>query len=152
MSPAYQPNVAVPIELPFQINAQGNAVLLSATGESQVFVSLWDEQGYEMPHLGKFRFINAWASEYFATENGGSYLTADSAPYGFLARIESSTWLAECIKRRLSRYPNWLQWDKRNYHHFMVHGHDNYVQIIAEQFEISFATEAENNLFYDLCV
>lgn len=151
MSPINQPNTAVPLNLPFQVNPQGNTALVHSTSNCQVFVSLWDEHNGELPTLGKFRFLNAWASRCFSSEDGGNYRTANTEPLLFFARIDQSTWLTECINRRLTRYPDWLKWDKRIYHHYVVRGHDNYVEIVAEDVEILSATEAENELFYDLC-
>ena len=95
--------------------------------------------------------MHSWATGSFGLEGGGIFVGADSSSFDFLCRIENSSWLEQCIKTRVARYPDWLAWDKRVYHHFVFSGHDNYVQIIAERFEAAIATEVENELFYALC-
>lgn len=48
--------------------------------------------------------------------------------------VTNSKWLEEASGRRLKCYPEWKGWDKKIYHHYVVSGHDKYVEVIAEGF------------------
>jgi hypothetical protein len=48
--------------------------------------------------------------------------------------VIDSKWLKESSDRRLQCYPKWRILDEKIYHHFVVSGHDDYVEVLAESF------------------
>jgi hypothetical protein len=55
-------------------------------------------------------------------------------PPSCVYQIENSTWLLQACEQRLKNYPKWRNWDDRKYVHYIVHGHDNYYEILASGF------------------
>ena len=49
-------------------------------------------------------------------------------------KIEDSTWLRQASEQRLRDYPNWRNWDAKEYCHYVVQGHDNYYELLASGF------------------
>jgi len=49
--------------------------------------------------------------------------------------IEDSAWLKHESEQRSESYPEWRKRDSRIYHHYVVSGHDNYVEVLAASFE-----------------
>ncbi len=79
-----------------------------------------------------------FSSRYEAVE----VFTLEGLPYQIkehrrscIYEIENSEWLKQVSEQRLRNYPEWKNWDKRKYRHFVVSGHDNYYDIIATDFE-----------------
>ena len=55
-------------------------------------------------------------------------------PHSGIYKVENSTWLQQVSEQRAADYPNWRNWDAKEYFHFVVQGHDNYYEIIAAGF------------------
>jgi hypothetical protein len=49
-------------------------------------------------------------------------------------KIEDSTWLKRASEQRVRDYPNWRDWDAKEYRHYVVQGHDNYYELLAPGF------------------
>ena len=50
--------------------------------------------------------------------------------------VENSIWLNEMILKRAKSDTFWLKKDKKIYKHFHFSGHDNYFDIIAEEYTV----------------
>lgn len=57
--------------------------------------------------------------------------------------MENSFWLDEIIMKRANVYKEWLDWDKRTYKHLHFSGHDNYFDIIAENYIVKKALKTD---------
>ena len=49
-------------------------------------------------------------------------------------RSKTRLWLQQVSEQRAADYPNWQNWDAKEYFHYVVQGHDNYYEIIAAGF------------------
>jgi hypothetical protein len=122
------------IQLSVWQDPQGEVVLEHGSRECHVFFGCWSEAGVAAEFVAQVTFDWAWASRVVRTE----FVPYRFEPNGetYLLRVARSGWLAELTGQRLSNYPKWRDWDKRTYHHFVVVGHDSYVDVIAEKFSV----------------
>lgn len=125
--------IAVPIPLAVWQDPQGNLTLNHTDGLCEVLFDCWDESGEPADYSCSIKFQQAWAVRGVCME---------STPYKYkehlrscIYEIENSLWLDELSKMRVAYYPEWKDWDKRIYKHFLVTGHDNYYEIIATGFD-----------------
>ena len=129
-------NQLVPVKLVHWQDPQGDVVLHAGRDLIDVYFNHWIESGVPAETLVKLRFNGAWASRTFCSEFL-PYQHSDSEVDGcsWIYRVQDSEWMASCVAERKSRYDNWTGWESKEYNHFVVQGHDNYVDILAESFE-----------------
>lgn len=116
---------------------QGDIVLNTSGRECVVFFGCWDKQGDPTNYLSKISFKNCWASRFTHSQYLPYKIYGDKA-HSYILKIENSTWLRCLINEKREVYPDGVQiglsWDKKEYIHFVVHGHDAYIDIIATDF------------------
>jgi hypothetical protein len=122
------------VTIPLKVwqDPQGDVVLHVSCKDCTVYFGCWMASGEPAEHLCKLTFEHAWATRSFSSEFT-PYKT-NSAERSCIYEIENSTWLNDLSAERLENYPRWREWDKDTYHHYMVIGHDNYIEIIAASF------------------
>lgn len=129
------------LKIPIDVwqDPQGDIVLNTSERECTVFFGCWDEQGDPANYLSKISFKNCLASKYTHSQFLPYKIYEDKA-HSYILKIENSTWLRELIDEKRKLYPAeihiGLSWDKKKYVHFVVQGHDAYIDIIATEFNI----------------
>ncbi len=124
--------IAVAIPLKVWQDPQSNPLLIFSGSICVVYISCWDDDGVPADYICKITFNSGWASRFYGIE----YLPYEIKEFhcSSIYEVKDSKWLKESSERRLQYYPQWKTWDKKTYHHFVVSGHDDYVEIIAESF------------------
>ena len=137
--------MAVPIHLQVWQDPQGDVVLKHSRSECTVYFGCWVNAGEPADYICELRFNHAWAvrgcsSEYLP------YKLREGLSCSDIFEVENSTWLKQASRERAKSYPNWRNWDKKVYHHYVVQGHDNYYEILATGYterQISYAEAGE---------
>ena len=120
----------------------GDVVLRYSLEECFIYFGCWISPGEPADYLGKLTFHDAWAVRGFHFE----FLPYEVEELNYHSKIlvvKDSQWLMQLSERRLSLYPEWKNWDKREYRHYVVSGHDNYYDIIATRFDEQIVPEGE---------
>jgi len=120
----------------YKQDPQSNLTILINEGICQATFFLLDANDAEVTdHQGRLIFHNCWAAEFLSSElNPYSCASGQCIPGIFLTKVLEAKWYADKIRDRVAIYLNWRTWDKRVYTHYLLSGHDNYVQIIASDF------------------
>jgi hypothetical protein len=138
--------IAIAIPLKVWQDPQGNPLLIYSERICEIFVGCWEEEGTPADYICKIKFNSGWASRSYRIE----YLPYEIKEYkrSAILEIENSKWLKESSDYRSKCYPEWKTWDKKNYRHFVVQGHDEFVEILAESYEEEMISlkEAEKQL------
>jgi hypothetical protein len=132
---------AVPLPLKVWQDPQGDVVLYSSREGCNVSFGCWEAAGEPAEYICKLSFNHAWAvrginSEYLPYEYEANHRSC-------IYKIEDSLWLKNETEQRSKSYPEWREWDSRLYHHYVVSGHDNYVEVIAASFEEQVMSRSE---------
>ncbi len=122
--------IAVPIPLQLWQDPQGDLVLKRWRSGCSVYFGCWIDAGEPADFICELSFDHTWAvrgynSEYLPYRIGRGQTRSN------IFEIEFSTWLKQASEQRERCYPNWRDWDKKDYHHYIVQGHDNYYEILA---------------------
>jgi hypothetical protein len=125
--------IAVPIPLQFLQDPQGDVVLTHSRSECAVYFGCWTDQGEPAEFICQLQFDHAWVVRGYRSEYL-PYQVEQRPPPSGVYRIENSTWPPQACEQRLKNYPEWRSWDDRKYVHYIVHGHDNYYEILASGF------------------
>ena len=140
---------AIAIPLKVWQDPQGNPLLIYCERSCEIFVGCWEESGIPANYICRITFNSAWASRSYGLE----YL-----PYQIkelkrsaIFEVTNSKWLKESSEYRLKCYPRWKTSDRKTYHHFLVQGHDEFVEVLAESYneETILIKEAKNILSAD---
>ena len=134
--------LAVPIPLKVWQDPQGDVVLHHSRECCTVSFACWDAAGEPADHICQLNFHHAWVvrgvnSEYLPYEG------PEHHQHSCIYEIEDSVWLKQESEERGKTYPEWREWDSRLYHHYVVRGHDNYVEVIASSFEEGVVSRSE---------
>ena len=107
-------------------------MLIFSANVRVVYIGCWVDAGIPADYICKITFNSGWVSRFYGIE----YLPYEIKEFSrsSIYEVIDSKWLKESTERRLEYYPQWKTWDKKTYRHFVVSGHDNYVEIIAESF------------------
>jgi hypothetical protein len=89
--------------------------------------------GEPADYLCRLTFHHAWAVRSFRWEYVPYKIASD--PHSYIYEVENSQWLDESSVEYLRLYPEWQGRDNLSFHHYVVKGHDNYVEIIASGFD-----------------
>ena len=123
---------AVAIPLKVWQDPQSNPLLIFSQSIRVVYIGCWTDAGVPADYICKITFNAGWASRFYAIKH---------LPYEIkefhrssIYEIKDSDWVKKSSEQRLECYSEWKTWDKRTYHHFVVSGHDNYIEVIAEAF------------------
>lgn len=124
--------LAIPIPLKAWQDPQGDVVLQHSRNGCTISFACWDDAGQPADYICKLVFDHAWAvravnSEFLPYE-------INEPQRSCVYEIKDSEWLIGISKQRSDYYPEWRNWDKRSYHHYVVRGHDNYCEVVAEAF------------------
>lgn len=125
--------IAAPIPLKVWQDPQCDVVLHAGRDGCAVYFGCWAIAGEPADYICKLTFTHGWAvrgynSEFLPYERGGCSRSC-------IYEIENSEWLRQETTQREKNYPEWKEWDKKSYHHYVVSGHDNYYEIIAASFD-----------------
>jgi hypothetical protein len=140
MSSSSEIGIAIPLNV-WQ-DPQGNVVLRYSREECVIYFGCWTDAGIPADYIGQVTFHNAWAVRGLCLEWHG-YKIAETHYHSSILSVENSKWLSQLSEQRLTLYPNWKQWDTREYLHYVVSGHDNYYDVVATGFEESIVPESE---------
>ncbi|AMP98773.1 hypothetical protein AY601_1864 [Pedobacter cryoconitis] len=131
------------IELPVWADPQGDVILEKSRDYCYLYFDCWlekelwiNEEVTWADYIGKITFNNAWAVKSLDIEFYDIYPKEESIYKSSICRVENSLWLEEMTMKRSKTYKEWLSWDERIYKHFHFSGHDNYFDIIAENYKV----------------
>jgi hypothetical protein len=124
--------IAETVPLKVWKDPQGNPLLISSENILDVYFGCWDDAGMPADYICKITFNFGWASRSYGIENLPYEIKEFSR--SSIYEVINSKWLTESSERRLQCYPEWKTWDKKTYHHFVVSGHNNYAEVLAESF------------------
>lgn len=121
----------------FKQDPQSNLSITISEGLCGATFSLWDLDDQDVTtHKGRLIFHDCWAAEYLGVKMHTCDRPSELChPNIFLSAIGESQWLANKIQQRAEIYPTWLTWDKREYIHYLLQGHDHWIQVLARSFE-----------------
>jgi len=125
--------VAIPIPLRSWQDPQGDIVLKFARQECPIYFGGWMCPGEPADYIGELTFEHAWAVRGYCSEYL-PYSIKGKIHRSSIFEIQNSTWLSQESQQRARGYPDWHNWDKRTFHHYVVQGHDNYYEILASGF------------------
>jgi hypothetical protein len=115
----------------------GDVVLHASERSTSVYFGCWDEEGEPADYLAKLTFEHCKASRFFHGEFL-PYTKVGELTKSFILQVENSTWLKELLDREMSLYPNKKNvaytWDNKPYVHYVIQGHDVYVEAIASNY------------------
>lgn len=140
------------VEVPLGVwpDPQGNPLLLISERLTLVFLGCWDASAEPANYACRLAFEHGWASRAMKVEFLPYQINATGTSP--LYEVIDSSYLGEATAWRSRVYPEWKNWDTKAYRHFVVSGHDTYVEIIAKSFRedrIPIAEAAESMpLFY----
>ncbi len=80
--------------------------------------------------------LNAWAVRSLDIEYYDIYPKEDFKYHSSIFIVENSRWLKEMIEKRERYYNNHTKWKDKKYKHYVIKGHDNYFEIIAEDYKV----------------
>ena len=125
--------LAVPIPINVWQDPQGDVVLYYSREGCNVSFGCWAAAGEPADYICELGFNHAWAvrgvnSEYLPYE-------IQEQNRSCIYEVTDSEWLKHESEQRSRSYPEWKKWDSRLYHHYVMSGHDNYVEVIAASFE-----------------
>lgn len=125
----------VPVPLHVWQDPVGDVILEHSRSKCAVYFGCWINAGEPADYVCELQFDHAWAvrghrSEILPYRPGRGH----QPPHSGIYKVENSTWLQQASKQRAADYPNWRNWDAKDYFHFVVLGHDNYYEIIAAGF------------------
>jgi hypothetical protein len=112
---------------------QGDVVLHHSRSTCSVYFGCWTDAGEPADYVCELQFDHAWGVRGYRLEWLPYRLGQEPTRSG-IYKVENSTWLREASEQRAAFYPNWRARDQTEYCHFVVHGHDNYVEILAAGF------------------
>ncbi|WP_316771527.1 hypothetical protein [Pedobacter frigiditerrae] len=125
------------IELPIWADPQGDLMLEKSRDDCHVYFDCWeDNKPTYANYIGKIIFENAWAVKSLDIEYYDIFPIEDWKYKSSICVVENSCWLDEMIQVRTRHYNNWTKWKDKNYRHFHCKGHDNYFDIIAENYKV----------------
>lgn len=109
--------------------------------ECVVSFACWEAAGDPADYICQLKFNNAWAvrgvrSEFLPYEYEGHQRSC-------IYEVVDSKWLEQESELRSQSYPEWRSWDSKQYHHYVVDGHDNFVEVIAVGFEEQIVPRSE---------
>jgi len=124
---------AVAIPLKVWQDPQGNPLMIFSEHNCEIYVGCWIEAGIPAEYICKITFISGWASRCYGVE----YLPYEIKEHlrSAIFELTNSLWLKESSEYRLKCYPEWKTWDNLIYHHYIIQGHNNYIEIIAESYK-----------------
>jgi|SRR5215831_6002629 len=137
-----QSEVASAIALTVWQDPQGDVVLRYDREQCLVYFACWIDAGVPADYLCRLTFHHAWAVRAFRLETL-PYETREPHYRSSIFVVDDSCWLREVSEQRLRSYPNWKHWDRREYQHYVVKGHDNYYDVVASSFEETTVPETE---------
>lgn len=125
---------AITVPLTVWPDPQGDVVLHYSRGECLIYFGCWLTSEEPANYVGKLIFHYAWAVRGACFEFLPYEIHEHNHPSN-ICTVENSKWLKEMCSQRLAYYPEWKNWDIREYSHYVISGHDNYYEIIAAGFD-----------------
>src|SRR5689334_18467740 len=125
--------IAVPISLQVWQDPQGDVVLKYSRSECSISFGCWMNTGEPADYICELVFDQAWAVRGYRSEYL-PYQLKQGLSQSNIYEVENSNWLQQASEQRARSYPNWRNWDKKVYHHYVVQGHENYYELLAGGF------------------
>lgn len=98
-------------------------------------------------YIAKLTFKNSWAVKSFDVEFYDIHTIDDPKYKSSIYIVENSLWLKDMMEKRENYYGNWTKWKDNKYYHYHIEGHDNYFDIIAEDYSIEKIMKNENHYY-----
>jgi hypothetical protein len=134
--------VAVAIPLKAWQDPQGDVVLHHSRGDCIVYFGCWKEAGVPADYLCKLTFNRGWAVRGYCFDYH-PYEVKEHRYHSNIYEVENSRWLKQAGEQRADYYPGRRDRDSTTYHHYLVHGHDNFYEILAAGFTESVVQRGE---------
>ncbi|WP_127534384.1 hypothetical protein [Paenibacillus kobensis] len=122
-------------QIPLEVwqNPQGDVILKVSERECHVYFGCWDEESNPADYIAKLTFQNCSAAKYTHDEHL-PYKIVGQRYHSCILIVEHSRWLNERMARKQKFYSNSLP--SHDYKHFVVHGHEVIVEVIAKDFTL----------------
>ncbi|MWP61564.1 hypothetical protein GQ593_04250 [Gilliamella sp. Pas-s25] len=129
---------AYPIELPFW-QAPNDDIVINSKGDTlTAYCKIWYKPAKYSKFTGIFQFSNVWAMRFERNKQCAYYSHCDSDDVNSCYWvIPESSWLEQLVNERQSHFPNWRQYDRGEYWHYIIQSDSFYVEVIAKQIKIS---------------
>ncbi len=139
----------IELELPIWQDPQGNVILEKCRNNCYLYFDCWEDNTPTYAnYFGKITMYNAWAVKSLDVECYDIYPKEDYKYRSSIFIVQNSQWLKEMIEKRAAYYDNWTGWKDKEYKHYLIRGHDNYFEIIAEKYSIE-TVKKEKNHYYE---
>jgi len=139
------------IELPIWKDPQGDLIIEKGREFCSVYFACWENNEPEYAnYVGKITFENAWAVKSLDVEYYDIYPKGDFQFKSSIYIVENSKWLDEVIGIRSKYYDNWTKWKDKEYKHYLVRGHDNYFEIVAENYVVEKVDKKDFDRYVEL--
>jgi hypothetical protein len=142
------------IELPIWQDPQGDLIIEKGREFCCIYFACWkdNEAAEYADYIGKITFENAWAVKSLDVEFYDIRPKVDWQFKSSICIVENSEWLDEVIGIRSKYYDNWTRWKDREYKHYLVRGHDNYFEVIAENFFVEKVSKKNFDRYTELLI
>lgn len=134
-----QSQLAEEISLEVWQDPQGEVVLHSSDRKTCIYFGCWDEKGDPAGYLAKIIFEHCCATKFVHSSYPPYEVTGERSRSAIL-NVFDSQWLRALVERKKELHPNLINpqeaYNGKLYKHFVVLGHDVYVDVIATGFRI----------------
>lgn len=125
------------LELPIWQNPQSSVAIRYLKNSVYIYFSFWNSETYETDtnYIGEIEFENAWALELEVLPMHG-IMTIFHNFKSYILQADRSGWLLSKFELRQAVYPDWLNWDKKKYYHYIVQGSESWIQVLASNYSV----------------
>lgn len=110
---------------------QGNPLLIVSEHVTLVYLECWSVPAEPADYVCKLTFDHCWATRTMSIEFS-PYESRHVAPPSQIYEVSDSLFLKQSTELRQRYYPEWKNWDTSVYRHFVISGHDAFVEVIAK--------------------
>jgi hypothetical protein len=126
--------IAIPLEI-WQ-DPQGDVILIYSEKECSAYFGCWKAAGEPADFIGRLSFDHAWGVRSYRREFMPYRLNPPHMRPSWIWRIPESELVKEHVLYRQQHYPESVARIPVP-NHFVVHGHDIYHEILADDFDVS---------------
>ena len=138
-------NQAEPLALPVWKDPQSFVLLEHVRDEARAFFRCWDDAGNPVNEVGCIHFQGVWylhSARFLATKGYPDVAATELRSY--YLRVPESDLVKELMEKRIAQDPDWRQYDKRHYLHYVIECHDFYYDIVAVSAAFSLLPASES--------
>ncbi|HZG81786.1 MAG TPA: hypothetical protein VEZ13_13540 [Brevibacillus sp.] len=130
-----QNELAIPIKLDVWQDPQGDIILHSSGRDCFVYFGCWDDESNPCDYIARISFNGCIASKYIHSQFL-NYKVEEHNFHSYILSIQNSSWVKQVAENEKRIYGD-RAIDYSLYLHYVVQGHDVYVEIIAKEFTLT---------------